>query len=263
MKYVEFLNIRAIKNLIFISVLSKESRILVKPYTQTNPIINVLDDGWYTQTSLLNDALYEMALGVKRNEFEFSNFLIPDQPEIFEDMPLFKGTHFPSFPTRLKRFPIAVTIFSPYEIDTVNATPDQIKVVEAYNREIAEKNRRLKEIFEKYPYEYEFITEMDDKTAYQKGYQYVLRSFNTSGKNIKKLLNYEFNDKETDYITVVPLEGGGRTLQTTPVEKSVYKFYIKQTIAGDVYVGRHWDADANWENALRYHLMHMIEDFEK
>lgn len=261
-KFIEFLNIRHIRNIVMIHQAASESRLLIGPYSETGQIIDLKGELWYSQSATLNDVLYELALGIKGKDYEFTNFLIPDQPEFYVDMPLFKGTHFPSYPTRIKRFPLAVTRFAKYVIDSTNASSEQMAIVHEYNREIEEKNRQMEKIFESYNYEYEFTEPITDDVAYQKGYQFVLRFFHTSGVNIKKLLNYEINAQETDYITIVPLEGGGRTLKTIPIEKPVYKFYIKQTIAGDVYVGRHWDASENWEDALKYFLQHMQNEFE-
>ena len=262
-KFIEFLNVRRVENLIFISSLKQDHRLLITSYAKTKNLIRLNATSWYTEAATLNDVLFELALAIKKKEYEFTNFLIPDQPEIFEDMPLFKGTHFPSFPTRIKRLPLAVTKFATYAIDSTQASPQQLSEVKKYNEKIKRKNQQLEQAFKAFPYKYEMTEPITDEEAYRKGYQFVLRHFNTSGENIKKLLNYEINAQETDYISIVPLEGGGRTLKTIPIDEPVYKFYIKQTIAGDVYVGRHWDAAVNWEEALKNFLLHMKNDFEK
>ena len=56
---------------------------------------------------------------------------------------------------------------------------------------------------------------------------------------------------------------GTITLRTIPVEAPVYKFYIKNLLRNEVYVGESWDADETWQEALDNYLSAMVEELKK
>jgi hypothetical protein len=259
-RYIELLKARRVENIFLIRAEEARSKLLLAPRGE-DMLIDLTAEAWYADTPVLNDALYELALTIKRMGYETKNFLIPDAPEIFEDIPLIQATEFPSYPTQLKRLPVGVTRFTTLPIDSANLTTDQIVAIKRYNDQQEEKNRQLEAYFANYPYKYEMVDPMTDEEAYKAGFQFILKHLHTSGRTIKKLLNYESASIETDYITVVPLPGGKRTMKTIPVETQVYKWYLKQTIANDAYLGRYWDADQDWQKALDYYFTHMINEF--
>jgi len=54
---------------------------------------------------------------------------------------------------------------------------------------------------------------------------------------------------ETDYMTVKN-RGGDISLKKIPINAPVVKYYVKQVLSGDVYLGSEWDADMSWDEAL-------------
>lgn len=259
-RYIDLLKSRRVENIFLIRVDEKRAKILLAPRGE-QMLIDLTAEAWYSDTPDINDGLYELALTIKRMGYETKNFLIPDAPEVFEDIPLIRATEFPSYPTQLKRLPVGVTRFPTLPIDSVSLTNDQIRAIARYNSSQEEKNKKLEKYFSSYPYDFEMVEPMTDEEAYKAGFQFILKHLHTSGKTIKKLLNYDSPSIETDYITVIPLPDGKRTMKTIPVESQVYKWYLKQTIANDAYLGRYWDADQDWQKALDYFFTHMLNEF--
>jgi hypothetical protein len=210
---------------------------------------------WIIERSSLNETTLELALQLRKSEANKENFLISERPEIIETIKVFNGTHYPSYPTRLKQIKLGVEL-----LDSIRGDNDLVKSI---NREVAETNAMIMKAFENYPYPFEFISFRDDPLQYNSGFQYVLRFMNTSGKTIKHILNYQVDNSETDFITTIPLPDNKRTFKTIPIEQPVYKFYIKQTTQSDVHVGRYWDADPDLYMALTYFLGNMTNFFEK
>ena len=112
------------------------------------------------------------------------------------------------------------------------------------------KNLRLKDIMEGYPFEYYFLESGDGVTEVEKrGYQYILLDLHTTGTSIKEMLGYNMVEGETDYMTVKN-RGGDISLKKIPIDAPVVKYYVKQVLSGDVYLGSEWDADMSWDEAL-------------
>ena len=117
-----------------------------------------------------------------------------------------------------------------------------------------EENEQLIRILDAYPYEYELFDYRDDEDAFRQGYQYILQRMTSAGSSVKKLLNYQTIEEETDYISTVKGEVERTELKTIPVDARITKFYIRQTVTAEVHVGTEWDADTDWQSALANYL---------
>jgi hypothetical protein len=199
---------------------------------------------------------------MKTLDLPYSNYLIPERPEFKTQIRLFNGTHFPRYPSQLKRFPLVVSLFSPLSIDEDLLNEDQLSYFIKYNERVAEKNKQIQEIFSDYPYEVEFLEDQSDAEFLKQRYQYVLRYAYMPGEKLRKSLGYAFDATQTQYISTIPIEGN-RTLKTMEKQKKVYKFYIQKTANGDLYAGRYYDADDTWEEALYNFKSLMMMEFEK
>jgi len=262
--YEEMISERKIGNILWFSFHDNRIKFALAPYSDTELLVDPNSETWYTENKSLNDLLFEFALNVKKKEYEQSNFLIPDAPEFFEDVPLIEKTEYPSYPTQLKRLPLVVVEFPYLEYDTTMALNDQQKnALEAYNADIRRQNEKLRSFFADYPYKVEFIKNITDEEAFDKGHQFLLRYLYTFGNTIKNLLNYESESDEEDFVSVLPNESGKRTLKAISGQERVYKYYIKHSSSGDAYMGRYWDADHDWEIALNAFIHHLMDQMEK
>ena len=254
---------RDIRHLVFAQVNELGAKLAVMALHDQGTI-KIDDSSWYAEGATLDEALLQLALDLKKVPIIKSNFLIAEYPETIEDLPLIKGSHFPNYPDHLKRLKLAVTLFSAIAYDSLSSalSPAVRSAIETYNAQIAQQNQQLRRAFDDYPYPHVFVEDATDALLYKKGYQYVLRSLHTSGVTIKQWLDYTTTNNETDYITMVPTPDGRRALKTIPINETVYKFYVEQTVASDVHVGRYYDAEQEFTKALSNFLGHLKNQFE-
>jgi hypothetical protein len=228
---------------------------------------NLIDLGttsWYAEGSSMGEVVISLGVKMKAMDLSYNNFLIADFPEYLDHVPLFKGAHYKTYPSRLKKAPLAVALFPKISFDTLKEMSSSIRTtIDDYNAQIDEKNELLRNVFSKYSYKVDFIEDQIDKELYDNRYQFVLRYYRSTGKKTKMDLGYKMDESESNYVTTIPMPDGKRSMKTIPSSNYVYKFYIKQTAVGDVHVGRYYDAEENWEVALQNFISHMITQFEK
>ena len=82
------------------------------------------------------------------------------------------------------------------------------------------------------------------------------------GEIFVELLNYEIDYTETDYITLKTIMDEITTLEQIPVNAPVYKYYMKQIVNKEIYLGVQWDADLTWEGALLNHINNFKQALE-
>ena len=191
-----------------------------------------------------------------RQNIERTNFLIPEEPNLLKDLPVFTGVHLGSYPGLIRRANLAVVIPEKHKVFAGISASEQ-EIIRQENLMIDRKVQEIESMMALYPYKYQMVTYSDDETLYKQGFQFALLPVNSTGLTIKKMLNYKITGTETDYISMVPKDSAGISLKTIPVEEMVHKYYIKQTIAHDIYVGKEWDSDFTWESALRNFIVNL------
>ncbi len=213
---------------------------------------------WIQKEAPIDLITLRLGRQIIRQDIDRTNFLIPEGPNILTDLPLFPGVHFSSYPGQIRRANLAVII--PEKISALEGlSASETQKIEDRNKEIDQRISEIESVMSLYPYKYEMVSYGDDETLYKKGFQFALFSFFSTGKTIKKMLNYKVTGAETDYISMVPKNNGNISLKTIPVDHLVYKYYIKQTIAHDAYVGKQWDSDYTKENALTNFILNLKE----
>ncbi len=101
---------------------------------------------------------------------------------------------------------------------------------------------------------YEFVEPAEDEIDLrQKGFVYILRFIHARGSFAKDILGYDMSKSETALVTV-SYPNGALQLKTIPSETIIYKFYIKNMEDENIYLGPKWDADINWQDALKNHI---------
>ena len=252
---------RHIRVLIFLEV-STQGFALTLGTMGTAKWVDFKAKAWQVKGQTMNEVLIRLANKMKTLDLPYSNYLIPDSPELRTQIRLFSGTHFPRYPTQLKRFPLAVSLFPRLTVDGAFLNDQQRAYLSQYNERLALKNARIQEIFSDYPYKVEFLEDQSDAAFYKNRYQYVLRYAYMPGGELRTALGYELDPYQTQYISTVPVDGN-RTLKTLDKQKKVYNFYIQKTANGDLYAGRYYDADKTWEDALYNFKTLMMAQFKK
>ncbi len=251
---------RGIKNLIFIEKkyvgLNETHDIKIARFNGQNDLIAENEKVWAQVESPYDLITLRLGRQIIRQNMERTNFLIPEDPNILKDLPVFTGVHLASYPGLIRRANLAVIIPEKYKIYAGISAEEQ-EVLRQENIRIDRKVAAIESLMGQYPYKYQMVNYGDDETLYKQGFQFALFPFQSTGVTIKNILNYKVSGTETDYISMVPKDSAGITLKTIPVEQIVHKYYIKQTIAHDVYVGKEWDSDFTWESALRNFILNL------
>ncbi len=160
------------------------------------------------------------------------NFLINDLPETNITIANFAGKHNDRFPLEVKSFKTAIPKFF-NEADNAQ--------LESYLKE-------------NLPTKYDLVDPTaSDAELLQKGYHMIMRFVHTRGELAREILGYEPTQPTTSLPTTY-FSDGETKIKTIPTKKIIYKFYFKNLEYGDMYMGKKWDADETWQDALKNHI---------
>lgn len=212
---------------------------------------------WVAESEDLELLLLRLGRQILRQNLPKQNFLSPEVPEFLEDVRVVTGTRLESIPDRIRSLPLAVAGFTRAKSPSTS-DPQVLREVENYNRWIDEQNMALKIILDQlYRFKYEIVDVETAEEAYQKGYQYVLFPLTSTGANVKWQLGYPTSATETEYIMQTYPDLQEVKLVRIPVNGMVTKFYLRQTIVKDLHTGSKWDADSDWQSALKNFLVNL------
>ncbi len=255
--YAKILKDRNVRHILFLSFIHNAYEIVLGTFSDDARIIANGSKVFRVQSDKLNHLLYNFGREIRRTQYTFGNFLIPEKPEYLDNISIVDNLHLKNYPGQLRRSLLAVERFEQISLPK-NAGEDVTTAVHVYNQVVVEKNTALEKIIAKYPFDYVLIDPMSDEDLLRRRYQFVLRSLHTSGESIRKILNYKLNPNETDYVSIIPIMPDNTTIKTIRKDGIVTKFYIRQNITKNVHVGK-WDADEDWQKALAHFINNMIQ----
>jgi len=94
-----------------------------------------------------------------------------------------------------------------------------------------------------------------------RGFRTVLRFVHTRGSVAKEILGYDLSQLANSLSTVYFVNGEA-DIKTIPANQTIYKFYVKHIEYGNIFLGKGWDADITWQDALKNHLQAMRESLK-
>ena len=250
-KFDELLKQRRIKNLLILIVRDTYQLELVLVPFNKFLALNGTATAWRATGNGLGGVLYQLGTTVKEADLPISNFLIATKPEFLEDINLFQGDRLPTYAGAMRRQKVGLALLEEIQIPG-NVNNNQRQTLESYNAQVQATNQRMQEAFEAFKYDWQPIVYTTDEAAMGDRIQYIVFLIHTSGEHIRKMLNYDIDKNETDYLSVTP--GAGEqdmNLKRISSEELVFKVYVTQTRSSDVFVGREWDADDNAGDAVR------------
>ena len=234
LSYKLFFATRSVKHLIRIKQANRLYNLSIHDAASQNLL-------WETEGGSIRQTVIRLGNEIKKRNFEIENFLPVDQAEVFVDIPFARTTAASNFPDRIRRFTVGIAQFD----------DDR-------------KNQQLRELLINYPFEYEIFEYKDDEDAFRQGYQYIILNLTTAGSTIHQLLNLNKSIiDETAFISTTKGDSSTVNFKTIPAEARVTKFYIKQTVNKEIYVGKNWDADTSWQKALDNFIHNMNIAFRK
>lgn len=229
--FSDFCTARTIPFLIFLQKADGKYEFVFAKSSGKKDLIDYQEIAWRITGSELMPALrdiYQLALGSQKKQ----NFLINDVPERDVVIRNFAGRRGESFGTEIRSAKIAIPKWG-------NTADDEL--LESY----------LKAAL---PFKLEFVDPaIEEKELKQKGFTMMLRYVKTRGGFAKELLNYDLS-QVSNAINSVAYVQGQEQIKTLPADQVIYKFYFKNLDTNFAYLGKLWDADISWQDALRNHI---------
>jgi len=270
--YLSSINPRGIKNILILrkkrEILGEEVELVIIEKKSEDGLFIPNQNAYRIQRNALGEIMLQLGRDIYQKNLTNENFMILDQPEFFDDTDVVKGRRYETFNRDLKIGKLAVPAFEhfrfPKGFDSTQLSQDKLKLIQQYNQQIDQRNSVLEGIMEAYPYKYEIVDySQGEEHLYRREFSYVLMFLNSTGRNIRELLNYEIDLTETDYITLKTIIDDVTTLEQIPVSTPVYKYYMKQLVNKEIYLGNQWDADLTWNEALINHINNFKDTVEK
>ena len=267
----EQINKREIKNIFLLSkdkVKGKDQFLgVLTSYNNSPNFISNNQAAWKSQTSDLEILFRNLARALDNENLTFENLLIMDSPEFFRGVNIIKGRRSETFNTDLRIDRLAVPKFLDLpliENSTTESTSEMVALINEENSKNLIRNSQLEQLMADYPYKFEIVPyDYDEKKLLPKGFQFVLMRINTSGKSVRKLLEYKMSNDINAQKTTRKDDQVDATLTSSPLDAIVYKYYVKHINSGDIYLGEQWDGDDNWQDAFNHHITAIIRKLEK
>ncbi len=198
---------------------------------------------------------------IDRKDLKRENYLMLDIPEYFDDWNVIDGNRFEVYNRDVRIDKLLVPAFR--DIAIPNTIPDgnEMKTfIQSDNKKNIQRNSQIESIFQGYPFDFKIDDySYNEKSLLNNGYQFVLLRLETTGENLKKMLGYPVDDGKGLQIMKRDINGN-ITMQSIPLNTTIYKYYIKHINSEDIYLGNVWDADVTWEGALRNHIEGLVSE---
>lgn len=233
--FTKYLISRAIGYLIFFEK-SKNYSLTFVQFNNTSELVSESSPAWRESQTSLTELLRNVYRGTLNTQKK-QNLLINDFPETDIALKVFNSRRFETFSNDAKSFKVAVPKWGNEKAD-------------------AELEQILKEHF---PAKWELVDPtLEERELSNRGFITVLRFIHTEGEEARNVLGYDPAQLAKSLTSVVYVNGEA-DLKTIPANQTVYKFYIKHIEYGNIFLGKGWDADLTWQNALKNHLLGMRE----
>lgn len=233
--FTKYLGTRAVGYLVFFEK-GKEYSFTFVPFNNTRELVNNGDAAWRESHVSLTELLrnvYRTAIISQKKQ----NLLINDVPETDVELKVFNSRRAENFTNDVKSFKVAIPKWGNEKAD-------------------AELEEILKENL---PGKWELVDpKLDERELSNRGFITVLRFIHTEGEEARNILDYDPTQLAKSLTSVVYVNGE-TDLKTIPANQVIYKYYFKHIEYGNIFLGKGWDADLTWQDALRNHLMGMRE----
>jgi hypothetical protein len=223
---------RQIKYLLFFEKLEKSYQLIGVSFDGSQTLFDTKLPAWRVQKEKLSDLLRTVFQDSWRSQKK-QNFLINEFPETDITVDPTPGTRQQFYAVDLKVDNLAVPKFGDAAMD-----------------------KELENFFaENYTLKYK-LTEpgTDEKALRRDGFLYILCYVHTRGRAAKALLGYNQSGIESLYASIT-FPNGQLQLKTLPADAEIYKFYVRNLVSGNIFLGTKWDADVTWQEALRNHII--------
>lgn len=230
--FANYFSFRNIKYLVILQKTEAGYSYIFATYSGNKDLLDKTSTGWKqvnaSQKELLQ-TIYRFAVSNLKKQ----NFLINDLPEMDINMAYFTGRINTNFSVEAKSFKTAVP-----KMDN--------------EKDNAELEAFLKQY---YPFKFEMVdAKSEEADLSARGFRSVLRVLHGRGSLLREVLGYDPTQTGRSIATTFFVDGVPQ-IKTILASEPVYKFYIKNTEYGNLFLGSKWDADITWQDALRNYVM--------
>lgn len=260
--FTQYLVDRDIKNLLLMDYFPKSELddyyVRLTAFNGTNSLVDIGQGSWQKKGDNLKELVTALGNDIIRKNLKQANFLIADAPEFIEDVKVLDKRKFPVYTTDVRIEKLAVPYFDSIFVKDPKKIPANVlSEINAYNAGIAQSNRELRQIMSTYPYKYELVKYSEESRYYfMNGFQFILVNLHSRGSVLKNMLDFERADNLTHLVTVT--NGANPITTKIPYNMPVYKYYIRHSISGNVYVGDFWDTATTWQEALKIFINNVV-----
>ncbi len=230
--YAEYFVSRQVSFVVLLEKTDSGFQLTIAAFDQKPSLFATEQPAWQVKNSRLNDLLTTVWQDSWRSQKK-ANYLIADFAETDIVVDPIKGRRQEFYAIDLKVDNLAIPKFG-------NETMD----------------KELEQFFiANYPMKYQIVNAgSDEQELRRKGFLYVLCFVRTRGVAAKEALGYDLSKGEKNYASITFPENQLQ-LKILPRDQSIYKFYFRHIDNGNVFLGNKWDADVNWLDALRNHVI--------
>lgn len=223
------------RQVVFVVILEKIKSVYqftVTAYNQKPALLIGGQPSWQLKNEKLSALMTTIWQDAWRSQKK-ANFLVSEFPETDISIGTIKGNRQEFYAIDLKVDALAVPKFGNEAMD-----------------------KTLEEFFvANYPLKFKIVEAgSDEQDLRRKGFSYVLCYVHTRGVAAKEVLGYDLSKGEKNYASIT-FPNDQLQLKIIPSDQPVYKFYFRHIDNGNVFLGTKWDADTEWLDALRNHVV--------
>ncbi len=230
--YTEYFVSRQVSFVVLLEKANPGFQLTIGAFNQKPSLIDTEQPAWKVKNNRLSDLLTTVWQDSWRSQKK-ANYLIADFPETDIKVDPIKGRRQEFYAIDLRVDNLAVPKFGNEAMD-----------------------KELEQFFiANYPLKYQLVNAgSDEQELRRKGFLYVLCFVQARGVAAKEVLDYDLSKDEKSYASIT-FPDGQLQLKILPRDQPIYKFYFRHIDNGNVFLGNKWDADVNWLDALRNHLI--------
>ncbi len=222
------------RQVIFLLILTRTPdgfQLIVTAFNQKPNLFDPNQPGWRTRNGKLSELLRTVLQDSWRSQKK-QNYLINEFPETDIVVNPFKGNR--------------------QEFYAIDLKVDNLAVQKSGDEKM---DKDLEAIFQaNYPLKYKIVEAgLTEQELRRQGFLYILCFVHTRGAAAREILGYDMSRKENAFASISFPEGQLQ-LKTIPAQAEIYKFYFRHIDNGNVFLGNKWDADVNWQDALKNHI---------
>ncbi len=230
--FASYFSFRNIKYLVLLQKSGEGYTYVFTTYCGNKDLLDKTSIAW-KQTNASQAELLQTVYRFAVSNLKKRNFLINDLPEMDINMAYFTGRINTNFSVEAKSFKTAVP-----KMDN--------------EKDNAELEAFLKQY---YPFKFEMVDAKSEEADLSgRGFRSVLRVLHGRGSLLREVLGYDPTQTSRAIATTFFVDGVPQ-IKTILASEPVYKFYIKNTEYGNLFLGTKWDADIIWQDALRNYVM--------